>query len=65
MSDLGKDDCVILNKYIYSLFQAALHYFEAVEILKNLGFVRNVDPFLYVKKSANGPVYVALYANDN
>ena len=38
---------------------------KAIEIL-NLGFVGgNVDPCLYVKKSAKGVVYIALYVNNN
>ena len=38
---------------------------KADKILKNLGFVGgNVDPCLYVNKSAKGIVYVALYVDD-
>ena len=67
MSDIGKDDCIIFNKCIYGLVQAARQYYKkAVKILKNLGFeAGNVDPCLYVKKSAKGVVYIALYVNDN
>ena len=37
-----------------------------MEILKSSGFVGdNIDPCLYVKKSAKGIVYVALYVDDN
>ena len=36
------------------------------KILKNLGFVGgNFDPYLYVKKSSKGIVYIALYMDDN
>ena len=67
MSDMTRDDCVILNKCIYGLVQAASQYYKkAVEILKSSGFVRGtIDICLYVKKSAKGVVYVALYVDSN
>ena len=67
MSDIGKDHCIILNKYIYSLVQEVRQYYKkAVKILKNLEFIGgNVDPCLYIKKSAKGVVYKALYIDDN
>ena len=57
---------VILNKCIYSLVKAACQYYKkAVEILKSSGFVGgSIDPCLYVKKSAKGIVYVALYVGN-
>ena len=40
MSEVKKDDCIILNKCIYGLVQAACQYYKkAVEILKSSGFV--------------------------
>ena len=40
MSNMGKDGCIILNKCIYGLVQAAQQYYKkAVEILKSSGFV--------------------------
>ena len=67
MSNIGKNDCIILNKCIYALVQAARQYYKkAAKILKNLGFIRgNVDPCLYVKKSAKGILYIALHVDDN
>ena len=67
MSDVKKDDCIISNKCIYDLVQAAHQYYKkAVEILKRSGFVGgSINPCLYVKKSMNGIVYVALYVGDN
>ena len=67
MCDVGKDDSFILNKGIYGLVHAARqHYRKAVKILKNLGFIGgNVDPCLYIKKSAKDIVYIALYIDDN
>ena len=67
MSDITKDDCIISNKCIYSLVQAACQYYKkAVEILKSSGFVRgSIDSCLYVKKSMRGIVYIALYIEDN
>ena len=42
------------------------YYKKAIEILKNLGLVEgNVNPCLYVKKSAKGVVYIMLYVDDN
>ena len=39
-SNIRKYDCIILNKCIYCLAQAAKHYYKkAIKILKNLGFV--------------------------
>ena len=39
---------------------------KAIKILKILGFVGgNINPCLYIKKSAKGIVYKALYLDDN
>ena len=67
MSDIGKDDCIILNKCIYGLVYAVRQYYKkAIEILKNWRLVGgNVNPCLYVKKSMKGVVYIALYVDDN
>ena len=67
MSDVKKDDCIILNKCIYGLVQAVCQYHKKViKILKSFGFIGgNIDPCLYVKKSAKGIVYVAFYLDDN
>ena len=67
MSDIKKDDCINLNKCIYGLVQAARQYYKkAVKIRKYSGFVRgNVNPYLYVRKSVKGVVYLALYIDDN
>ena len=67
ISDIGKDDCIILNKCIYGLFQSLRKYSEkAVKILKKLRFAGgNVDPYLYVEKSEKGIVSVALHIDDN
>ena len=41
-------------------------YKKAIEILKNLGFVRgSINPCLYMMKSAKGKVYIALYVDNN
>ena len=64
MSDVGKDDCIILNKCIYGLVQAVRQYYK--KDIKNLVFLGgNVDPCLYTKKSAKDTVYKALYVDDN
>ena len=67
MSNMGKDGCIILNKCIYGLVQAAQQYYKkAVKILKKLGLVRgNVDQWFSVKKSEMGIINVALYVDNN
>ena len=67
MSNIGKDDCIIFNQSIYDLVQVEWQYYKkAVKILKELGFIGgNVDPCLYVKKSAKGIVKVVLYLDNN
>ena len=63
MSDVKKDDCIILNKCIYGFVQAACQYCKK---LKSSSFVGgSIDPCLYVKKSANGIVYIDLYVDNN
>ena len=43
---------------------AKQYYKKAIEILKNLGFIGgNVNPCLYIKKSAKGIVYIAFYVD--
>ena len=63
---MKNNDCIILNKCIYGLVQAAQQYYKkAVEILKSSGFVGgSIDPCLYVKRSAKGVVHVALYRDN-
>ena len=67
MYDIGKDDCIILNKCLYGLVQVTRQHFKkAIKILKNLGFVGGyIDPSLYAKKSAKGKECIALYKDDN
>ena len=67
MSNMQKDDCIILNKCTYGLIQVARQYDKkAVKILKNSGFMGgNDNPYLYVKRSAKGIVYVGLYVDCN
>ena len=46
MSNVKKDDCIILNKCIYGLVQATWQYFKkAVENLKSSGFVGGTHAF--------------------
>ena len=52
MSNITKDDYIILTKWIYGLVQAACQYYKkAVEILKSSGVGVSIDPYLYVKKA--------------
>ena len=48
ISDVGRYDCIILNKCIYGFVQAARQYYKkAIKIQKNSGFIGgNVDPCL-------------------
>ena len=66
MSDLKYDDCIVLNKCIFCLVQAAQQYYKkAVETLESLGFVGgSINPCLYVKKNTKCIVYIALYSDD-
>ena len=66
MKGIGKEYCIILDKCIYGLVQEARQYNKKVlAILIKVGFIGgNVDPCIYMKKSANCIVYVALYADD-
>ena len=64
ISDIGKDNCIILNKYIYCLVQAARQYCKRPS--KEFKFVGdNVDPWSSVNRNANGIVHVAIYIADN
>ena len=67
MSNVNRNGCIIFNKCIYGLVQAARQYYKkAIEMLKKAGFVGgNANPCFHVKKSAKGVVYVALYVDDN
>ena len=67
IADVKKDNCIILKTCIYGLVQGAWQYYKkAVEILQNSGFEGgNINPCLYVNRSAKGIVYVALYVDDN
>ena len=58
MLNMVKDNCIILNKHICDLVQAAWEYYKkAVKILKISGFFAdNVDQCLYVEKSEKGIV---------
>ena len=53
MHDVKKDDCIILNKCIYGLVQAAWQYYKkAVEIVKSSDSIKvSINLCLYVKKS--------------
>ena len=65
MTNVGKDDCIILDKCILSLVQAA-NYKKTTKMLKKVGFIGgNADPCLNMKKGAKGIVYVGLYVDDN
>ena len=56
MKNVGKDDCIILDKRIYGLVQAARQYYKkAVKSLKKAVFIEgNVDLCHCIKKSAKG-----------
>ena len=67
MHNVKKDDCIILNKCIYELVQAARQYDKkVVKILRNSGFIKgSINLCLYVKKIVKGFVCVALCIDDN
>ena len=53
MKDIGKDDCIILDKCIFGMVQAARQYNKAaVENLRKVYFSGgNVSPCFYRKKT--------------
>ena len=67
MTNVKNDNCIILNNCIYGLVQAGRQYYKkAMEIFKSSGFVGgSISPCLYLKKSAEGVVYVVLYIDNN
>ena len=58
MSNVKKDNYIILNKCIYGIVPVACQYYtKAVEILMSSGFVGgSIDQCLYVKMSVKGIV---------
>ena len=54
MKSIGQDDCIALVTSTYGIIQASRQYYKKnIEILKKVGFIgSNVDPCLYLKKSA-------------
>ena len=67
LTNVSKDDCIVLNKYIHGLIQAARQYSnKVVKILRKAGFIRcNIKPCIYVTKSAYYVAYIALYVDNN
>ena len=67
MSDRGKDDCIILNKWIYGLVQAVRQYYKkTVEILKKSEFIGSIiNSCLHANKNNEGEAYIALYVDNN
>ena len=57
MTNVSKDDWIILNKWIYGIQAARQYYKKAIEIAECIE--GNFNPCLYVKKSAKGAVHVA------
>ena len=66
MKVVGKDDCVILEKCIYGLVQAAMQHNKCVKILKKVSFTGvNVNQYCHVKKNEKDIVYIALYIDNS
>ena len=59
MNNVGEDDCIVLDKCIYGLVQDTMQFKKA----RFSG--GNVDPCLYMKKSANCVVFVTHYLDEN
>ena len=66
MSDIRKDDCISLNKFICGLVQAVRGYFtKAIEILRKSGYVGgDFDTCIVVKKSEKDTIYVTLHEDN-
>ena len=62
-----KDNCIMFNKCIYSLVQAAWQsYKKAVKILKKLGFMGGiVNQCIYVKMIEKVLVFIVLFIDNN
>ena len=58
ISEVGKDDCIILNNCIYGrVYMARQYHKKAHKIQKNWGFIEgNIEPCFYVKKSSKGVI---------
>ena len=67
LSDVSKNDYIILKMIIYDLDELAMQYYKkAFQIQEKLGFVGGyVNLCLYVKKSEKGIVYIALHIDNN
>ena len=61
-----KESCVILDKAIYGLVQAARMYFlKYMKVLRKIGFVGgNADPCLMVRRNEFGIVFIVIYVDD-
>ena len=61
-----ENDCLILQKTIYGLVQAARQYWKKfTTTLKQLKFEGgNADPCLFYRKTENGIVYIGIYVDD-
>ena len=66
MKNIGKDNHIILGKYIYSLTQTARQCNKkAAKNIKNLGFIGcDVGPYLYMKKNQKATIHVRLHVDD-
>ena len=67
---LGLDrdmECVLLEKSIYGLVQAARMYFlKFMRVLRNIGFVGgNADPCMMMRKNEHGVCYIAIWVDDS
>ncbi len=60
------DECVLLQKTIYGLVQAARQFYKKIlTVLKEIGFVQSLaDPCLMVKRDKGGIVFVGIYVDD-
>ena len=67
LEDSNDDKVLLLMTLIYELVQAARQYYKKARgILRKIVFTGgDVDPCVFVKKSPNGIVFIAIYVDDN
>lgn len=65
--DSEADECVLLKRTIYGLYQAARKYFQVwVTAMTSIGFVESAaDPCLFIRRDTLGVVYCGLHVDDS
>lgn len=64
---IKEDECLILDKSIYGLVQAARQFWKKfIHCLKTIGFIHSkIDPCLLKRETKNGICFFGVYVDDN